>query len=277
MKIGVMQFLRLARFSPNGAYLSDESGAEVLLPKRYVSDEMTQGSLVWAFVYTDSDDRVVAITSVPKAFVGDIAALEIVDIGANGAFLSLGIPKDIFMPSKNPAHLRVGQIVVVKITLDRQNRLIARQNLATFLKPLSVKSRLKSVEILPFSRTDIGLNCVVNGRYFGIIHNTDISESAQIGAKIHGIIKKIHSDGKCDLALPRDINHAKERIIAALEGNGGVLRLDFRTPSDEIYRTLKLSKKAFKTAANALVRDGKAKFSKDSSGNITLIATHIKA
>lgn len=265
-----MQHLKVARFSKNGAYLIDDDKVEVLLPNRYITPEVTIDSLVWVFVYTDSDDRIVAITTIPKGFLGDILALDVIDIGSNGIYLDLGIPKDIFMPSKNPKHFSIGQKVVIKLILDRQKRLIARQNLSDYLMPLKQDSSIKNVDILPFLKTDIGFNCVVNKKYFGIIHNNDINQKIIIGENIQGIIKKIRSDGKVDLGIISDITSAKSSILSALEKNNNILNLDFNSTSEDINKILGISKKAFKMASNKLVKENKIKFIKDSSGKFIL-------
>lgn len=265
-----MQHLKVLRFTKNGAYLIDDDKREVLLPNRYITPEVTLNSLVWVFVYTDSDDRIVATTTIPKGFLGDILPLEIVDIVNNGIYLDLGILKDIFMPSKNPNHFHIGQKVVVKLVLDKQKRIIARQNLQDYLLPLKCDSKLKNVEILPFLKTDIGFNCVVNKKYFGIIHNNDINQKILIGEPIKGIIKKIRSDGKIDLGLSVNIDNAKLCILNALDKNNNVLNVDFHSNCEDINKILGISKKAFKTASNALVKENKIGFIKDSSSKFVL-------
>ena len=263
-----MQHLKVARFSKAGAYLVDENKNEVLLPNRYITDEVIIDSLVWVFVYSDSEDRLVAITTMPKGFVGDILPLEIVDIVENGAYLDLGIPKDLFMPSKNPASLKIGQKIVIKLTLDKQNRLIARQNLASYLEKLSANSKIKNVDILPFLKTPLGFNCVVNNKYFGIIHNNDINLKINIGEHIKGVIKKIRQDGKADLALVADMNLIKKMIVDKIRDSA--LKLNFDSSSKEIFEILGISKKLFKTATNSLIKENKAQFIKDSNGSFVL-------
>ena len=263
-----MQHLKVSRFSKSGAYLIDDDKNEVLLPNRYITDEMIIGSFVWVFVYSDSEDRLVAITTIPKGFVGDILSLEVIDIVENGAYLNLGIPKDLFMPSKNPSKLKIGQKVVIKLTLDKQNRLIARQNLDSYLKKLNINSRIKNVDILPFLKTDIGFNCVVNNEYFGVIHNNDINMKINIGDNIKGIIKKIRKDGKADLGLVSNINLAKNIILDKLSDS--VLKFNFDSNSKEIFEYLGISKKLFKSVVSSLIKENKAKFIKDSNGNFEL-------
>lgn len=254
MKIGSMQFLKIARFSAHGAYLADENGVEVLLPNAYVSDEMRENALVWAFIYTDSEDRLVATTETPKAFVGDIVALEVKDIAAHGAFLDFGLKKDIFLPCKIAP--KIGQKIVVQIALDRQNRLIARQNFDLAKMPSNFKK--KRVEILPFRHSNLGINCVIEGKFGGILHKNDINCEVVLGQNLRGIIKKIRGNGNADLGLENDFGAISRMLLARLEN--GAIPLNFKSSSEEIFMHLKISKKAFKTAAASLIKAKKARF-----------------
>lgn len=262
MRIGQMQHLKLSRFVSFGAYLIDDNGLEVLLPKSYLDSSMQINSLVWVFVYTDSEDRIVAITTIPKAFLGDIVGLEVASIANNGIYLDMGIPKDIFMPSKNPKRYQIGDKVVVKITLDKQNRLIARQNLSDYLRPFHNKGDkvIKNVKILPFLRTPLGINCVVNGKYFGMLYHSDIKGQIPLGIEIEGGIKKIRTDGKLDLILkPKD---AQSAIFGLLKSHNNKLNLHFDSPPEQIFDMLGISKKSFKTTISRLIKQKKVQFIK---------------
>ena len=262
-RIGEMQFLKIARFSNNGAYLIDDCNREILLPNKYLKEEYKENSLVWVFVYTDSEDRIIAITDMPKALLGDIVALDIVHITNTGVYLNLGIPKDLFMPSKNPSRFKIGEKIVVKIDLDKENRLIARSNLDSYLRKFQYKQKIvNDVVLLPFRKTSIGYNCVVNNKYFGIIHNNDVNSKINIGEEIKGKIKNIRDDGKLDLSLKSDFRKIEKMILEKLK-NENEIKLDFLSSKEEIFNTLGLSKKGFKRAANELVRMKKAEFIKD--------------
>ncbi|MFI3315794.1 MAG: S1 RNA-binding domain-containing protein, partial [Rikenellaceae bacterium] len=54
---GILNTLKIARFTENGAYLSDEEGEEVLLPNRYLDEKMEVDDEMEVFVYHDSENR----------------------------------------------------------------------------------------------------------------------------------------------------------------------------------------------------------------------------
>jgi predicted RNA-binding protein (virulence factor B family) len=75
LKIGDYNELEVLKETDFGFYLSSEEG-EILLPQKYVPEELTLGDKSKVFIYKDSEDRLIATTIEPKAKVGDIAYLE---------------------------------------------------------------------------------------------------------------------------------------------------------------------------------------------------------
>jgi predicted RNA-binding protein (virulence factor B family) len=64
--LGIFHELEIARFTPQGAYLMNEQGDEVLLPKKYLAPNAEEGQIVNVFVMKDSQNRRVAVTDTPK-------------------------------------------------------------------------------------------------------------------------------------------------------------------------------------------------------------------
>lgn len=100
LELGKLNTLRADRLTPHGIFLMAEDGKDVLLPQAYVTDNMKEDSLVEVFLYTDSEDRLVATTLKPKAMLDQFALLEVVDRAKFGAFLDWGLPKDLLCPTK---------------------------------------------------------------------------------------------------------------------------------------------------------------------------------
>ena len=148
--------------------------SEVLLPNKFCPSGAKVGDEVQAFIYTDSQDRFIATTQTPLATLGQIAFLRVVSVGQNGVFLDLGLDKDIFMPSKNPKSYALDSLVAVKICADKSHRLIAKKGIKDTLKPYRAKHRGAhrgtKVEILPFEISPLGVGCVVEGKYYGLLY-----------------------------------------------------------------------------------------------------------
>ena len=98
MELGKTQLLKASRTTDNGCYLMDEVGNEVLLPNAYVSSELKLGDDISVFVYKDNDQRLTATTLKPKVELEQFAFLEVMDVNAAGAFVDMGIVKQLLVP-----------------------------------------------------------------------------------------------------------------------------------------------------------------------------------
>ena len=250
---------------------------EILLPKKFCLDNAQVGQNLEVFTYTDSLDRPVATTSLPLAQLGDIATLRVVSHGEHGVFLDLGLEKDIFMPTKSPANYALGSLVVVWLGLDKAGRLIAKKDIESKLKPYKPHKKAgfyrgKKVSILPYSLSALGLSCVVESRYYGLLYaprSTDsgVDSSTKtmqthfaragfvIGEMAWAFIHKVRADGKLDLtpSSAKDTQSDEQKILHALYEHGGSLALHYDSPPESIQALLGISKKSLKRALTKLL------------------------
>ena len=96
--IGNYNKLKIARFVDFGAYLKGDNDVEILLPRKYLDEEMAIGDEIEVFVYTDSEDRLIATTERPYAIVNQFAFLQVTAVNKVGAFLDWGLSKDLLVP-----------------------------------------------------------------------------------------------------------------------------------------------------------------------------------
>jgi len=111
IEIGKINHLKVERDTDYGLFLVAQNFEEVLLPNAYViEDEMPIGSIVEVFIYTDSEDRIVATTKYPYAMLGEFGYFTVVDYQRYGAFVNWGLPKDLFVPlSQQKCHFNIGK------------------------------------------------------------------------------------------------------------------------------------------------------------------------
>ncbi|WP_104697092.1 MULTISPECIES: S1-like domain-containing RNA-binding protein [unclassified Helicobacter] len=251
MEIGLINSLYIKRFSSFGAYLVDEHQNEVLLPKKFLSPHLKIGDLIKVFIHTDSEDRIVATTQTPLAQCNQIAILKIKSIDKLGCFLDLGIDKDIFMPTKNPSLFVINQKVCVFITLDKQKRLIAKLGVKNFLKPFyNFRKKYLKLPAFGFEKTPLGIGCVVDNQYYGILYQQELKAPVQMLEPIDVLIKKVRKDGKLDLKL--DYLDSTKHLISVLKKNK-VLNFNYDSSPQDIQETFKMSKKLFKKTISDLI------------------------
>jgi predicted RNA-binding protein (virulence factor B family) len=281
IKIGSYNTLKVARKSENGLYLvADDSlshrrcsfapiqrrqlNKEVLLPNAFVTDDMELFSEIKVFVYTDSEDRVVATTQTPKLTVGEFEFLEVVDVTSFGAFVDIGLQKDILVPKKmQKGNLKVGQKYLFALTVDLQSdRLIADMRIHRYLdkEPTHAK-HLKAVELLIIAKTPMGYKVIANNAFEGMIYNNEIFSKVEVGQRLKGYLVKVRKDGKLDFSInPIGKNRADEnsqKVIDTLKLHNGFLPFGYKSDANDIVKTFGMSKKAFKSSLTKLLETNK--------------------
>jgi predicted RNA-binding protein (virulence factor B family) len=260
--IGKINTLRINRATDNGLYLQAmDNDDEVLLPNAYVKDEMLLDDLIDVFIYTDSEDRIIATTLTPKAMFGEFAYLKVVDKTKFGSFLDWGLPKDLFVPLKEQKDLQINKSYLFYINFDQKTqRLIATQKIGKHLddKPTNLIKN-QEVDILIFAKTPLGYKAIINQCYTGMIYKNEIFEDITLGENRKAYVKEIRNDGKIDLTLQltgKDADKvATKKIIDILKKSDGKISLNYKSDPDEIKRYFSLSKKAYKRALTKLKED----------------------
>ena len=257
--VGEINKLAVYRKSEPGIYLISEDREEVLLPNAYVTNEMELGSFLDVFIYTDSEDRLVATTLDPYLYVNEFAYLEIVDTAAFGAFVDIGLPKDILVPkNKQRSIFHKGHFKVLKMILDEKtDRLIATEKytLDQDIKGLEEKDE---VEILVYSKTPLGYKVIVNDLYDGMIFHTEIFENVYFGDRKRAYVKKIRDDNKLDISLQEIGKKVKDdKVYELLVQNGGKMNFTYKSDAEDIKKAFGVSKKAFKATLTKLLNDEK--------------------
>lgn len=263
LKIGSHNQLKANRQTDNGWYLSDGE-TEVLLPVKYVPDGMEEGSMIEVFVYTDSEDRPVAVTDLPKATVGEIASLKVVDVSDHGAFMDWGLEKDLFVPFREQqVKMKKGQKYPVRVCLDhRSGRVIGTSKLRSFLEtPDDTLEEGQEYQGLIYDKTDLGYKIVFAGRFDGLLYENEVFSPMQAGDEVNVYLRKVREDGKADLSL-RPIGYAAVKdsvnpVYDKLEEAGGYLPYGDHSDPDDIRQKFGMSKKQFKKVIGALYKAGK--------------------
>lgn len=264
LKIGDYNTLEIVKMVEFGAYLYS-SGTEILLPKKYVPAEAEIGQMIEVFIYTDSEDRLIATTLKPIAKVGEFAYLEVMDNAAFGSFIEIGIEKHILVPlSEQPLRMEVGKKYVMYVYLDKiTGRMVASARLNRFVeKEVMDLKENQAVPVLVANPTDLGFNVIVDNLYWGLVYHSDIFKQISIGDSLMGYVKKIREDNKLDIVLQAQgfkqaISSDTQTILNVLAENKNVLYLSDKTEPEVIYKTLGMSKKAFKKAIGVLYKDDK--------------------
>lgn len=248
----------------SAGYLLSDGETEVLLPLQYATPNLSVGDDLLVFVYLNKEGALVATTQKPYACAGDFAWLKVVDENRDGAFMDLGIDKDVFVPNREQKRkMQKGEGYVVYIYLDEQTgRLLASSRLSDFVETedVDVEER-EEVSLLIADATDLGFNAIINNKYIGLLYRNEISSYLHPGDVRKGWIKRFRVDGKIDLSLQplgfEYILDLRDTLFEELQKSGGTIPLGDKSTPEEIYQRFQISKGAFKKAIGGLYKERK--------------------
>lgn len=265
IKLGEINTLQILRDSPHGFFLSTNEDEEaILLPKKFCPDDAQIGDELEVFVYTDSEDRLIATTIYPKAFVNEFIYAQVVSIENFGAFVDIGLDKDLLVPkNRQKRAFRLDEFRIIRIVIDEKSeRLIGVEKITSFLHNQDcILEQNDEVSILVFAKTPLGFKCIINNSFEGMIFHNEIFQDIQIGTKTKAFIKFISPDKKIDLSL-REVGQKAgikdcEQILNILKEHDGKMNFSYKSSPENIKNTFSLSKKAFKKTLTTLLEQNK--------------------
>ncbi len=272
LKLGRKNTLKAAWRVDFGMYL--EGGGydgKILLPERYVPEDLKVGDEIEVFLYLDNEERLIATTLEPKAMVGDFAYLEVSWVNEYGAFLDWGLMKDLFCPFREQKRrMEKGRSYIVHVHIDEESyRIMASAKVEKYLSPVPLPGRYDSkedaplkvdqeVELLVWQKTDLGFKVIIDNQYGGLLYDTQVFRDIHTGDRVKGYISRIRPDGKIDCVLQKSgrqhtVDFA-DRLLRYLETQGGRCRLGDKSDAEEIKEQFGVSKRTYKQAVGDLYK-----------------------
>ncbi len=200
------------------------------------------------------------LTTVPNVKVGDLLTLRVKSLTPAGAFLDVGLQKDLLLPrSLHEDDLEEGELCLVKVLQNPDGTLFAKEKLEDELsnETLSVVEK-EVVEMLVYKETPLGYQMIIKGKHLGLLHKNETFKELYAGDKVEGFIKKIKEGNQIDVVLGRPgysrVETETDPILLALEAANGFLPYHDKTSPEVIYSKFGMSKKTFKMAIGKLYR-----------------------
>ncbi|GMN05423.1 S1-like domain-containing RNA-binding protein [Croceitalea sp. MTPC5] len=270
IQLGNYNELTVNRSTSVGVFLEDDDGTEILLPNKYVPENVKLDEKLTVFCYLDSQERPVSTTLKPFIIRNSFAFLKVVEVNSIGAFLDWGLEKHLFVPYREQrVKMEAGRWYVVYCYLDEQSfRLTASSKIDKFLsnEEISVKYN-DEVEILVSRKTELGWEVIIGHKHKGLLFFDEVFRPIAIGDTLKGYIKRIREDKKIDISLQalgsKMLDATASLIYKKLLEEDGFLPLHDKSLPEEIKRKLQLSKKAFKKGVGVLYKDRKITIQED--------------
>lgn len=271
IELGKKQKLTVVKSVDFGVYLGEDMQADaknrVLLPSRQVPEGTKEGDSIEAFIYKDSQDRLIATTKEPKLQVGQTAVLKVSQVTRIGAFLDWGLEKDILLPFKEQtAKVKKGDEVLVALYVDKSGRLCATMKVYEKLRTDSPYKKDDHVEGIIYETSDnFGVFVAVDNCYSALIPKREAFGRLKVGDRVSARVVKVREDGKLDLSVREkaflQMDEDAALIMKRMEEYGGKLPFNDKADPELIKQEFGLSKNAFKRAVGRLLKEGRIKIS----------------
>lgn len=269
-EIGKINTLEVVRETDNGFYLDGQNLGEILMPRKFITDEVRSQGWADVFVYTDSEDRLVATTENPLVKVGEFAFLSVVAVTRFGAFLDWGLPKNLLVPfSEQRAKMVEGRSYLVYVYIDLQtNRIAATAKINKYLDNTPPEYKIgEEVDLLIAEETDLGYKAIINSEHWGILYKNQLYRTIRTGDTMKGFVNKVRDDEKIDLLLEKPgyekVDAISQKILDELKQNRGFMAVTDNTSPDMIKALFGISKKNFKKAIGSLYKNRMITFDSD--------------
>lgn len=272
IELGKIQELEVVRIKEFGVYLSESARetASVLLPKKQVPEGTEIGDKIMAFIYKDSEDRLIATVEIPRLQVGGTAVLEVREVSKIGAFLDMGLEKDLLLPFREQSHpVRKGEKCLVALYVDKSGRLAATMRVYSYMSNQSPYKKDDQVTGRIYEiNENIGAFVAVDNRYYGLIPKQELFQNMREGDEIEARVIRVRDDGKLDLSVRQKAYMQMEtdavKVMQVIEEFDGVLPFNDKARPETIRREFNMSKNEFKRAVGKLLKEGKIRITEKS-------------
>lgn len=271
-ELGKKQELLVVKQVEFGVYLGETQNAEdrILLPKKQVPEGTKLYETIEVFIYKDSNDRIIATVNEPKLQLGQLAVLEVLEVGKIGAFLDWGLEKDLFLPFKEQtSRVKEGDHCLVALYIDKSQRLCATMNVYEYLELDSPYQKEERVTGTIYEESEeFGLFVAVDNKYSALISKKEAYGNLKIGDIIQARVINVKEDGKLDLSVREkaylQMDEDSKLVMEAIEKCGGELPFNDKVSPEVIKKEFNLSKNAFKRAVGRLLKEGRIEITNNS-------------
>ena len=271
MNLGQYNNLTILRITTVGADLGDDFDNDVLLPNKYLTQQMSVGENIDVFLYKDSEDRLVATTQKPFITLNEFAYLKVKQVTPYGAFLDWGLEKDLLVPFREQTNkLEEDKYYLIYLMLDTStDRLVATAKTnKRFSTDVSEIELNKEVKLLICETYELGVKVIVEGKFLGIIYHSDLNRKLRRGDIEVGYVYNKREDGKLDVRLEKSgyekVEPSSQRLFALIKNRNGILYLTDKSDPDDIRDQVGMSKKTFKQAVGNLYKNKLIQLNSDS-------------
>jgi len=265
IKLGEYNNLTVVRKSDLGYMLTD-GNEEVLLHFSQSLSEHKDNEEVKVFIYADKKERPTATEINPSATIEEAGFAKVVDVIPNvGVFVNINTPKDILVSKDNLPYNtelwpQVDDLLFIRLKI-KKNSLIGKP-----LNRFDIISLHKGVNYLEQEQVnahvckiaDSGISLITNDMMYVFVPETQLRGKYRLGEAVTvTITKPLDNEYYGTLNQHKEflIDTDRELIVEYMKNHGGSMPLTAKSSSEDVFKYLKMSRKAFKRAYGGLYKD----------------------
>lgn len=265
INLGKYNKLKVVRKSDLGYMLSDGTD-EILMHFKQANGELEIGKEITVFVYSDKEKRPCATMEEVKATISEPGFVKVIEVLPKiGVFVDNNTTKDVliskdYLPYGEETWPQVDDMLFIRLK-EKKNILVGKP--LNRFDILELHSEFKYEDY----QSVLGYVCRINEKGIGIVTVdkvyvfvplSQLRGVYRMGQEVNVTITKVVS-GECYGTLNAHkevlVDTDKQLILDYLKSHHGVMKLSAKSSSEEIERTLKMSRKAFKRALGSLYKE----------------------
>ena len=265
IKLGEFVTLKMKRKSDLGFMLTDGEN-EVLLHYSQSLKEHNINDEVKVFIYADKERRLTATEIEPSVTLsksGYVTVKEI--IPGVGLFVNINTPKDVlisrdYLPYDEALWPEIGHKLYVRLKIKKDTltaKILNKYEIKDLHKNV-IYNEYDEVAGIVISIVEKGIGILTNDLMYVFVPNSQFRGSHKLGEEVNVKITKALDNeyyGTLNKQKEDMIDSDKEIIINYMNDHHGVMKLTAKSSSEDVEKTLKISRKAFKRAYGGLYKD----------------------
>ncbi|MDY6065916.1 MAG: S1-like domain-containing RNA-binding protein [Finegoldia sp.] len=264
-KLGEREDLRIKRIGKDLVLDKEGEKDHVLMDKRELEKKDKIGDKINVFIYNDSH-QLRATKKEPYLKLGEIGHLEVVATTKIGAFMDIGLDKDVLLPFKEQtSRVYKNQKYLAYLYIDKSNRLALTMRIRNYLQTDSPYQKDDWVDGVVYNVVDdIGVFVAVDNKYEGMIAIDEVVGLVNIGDPVKCRVVGKKDDGRLNLSFNelsyKRIDSDSELILKEIYENDGYIPFNDKSDPNKIKARFKMSKSSFKRAVGSLLKENKVEF-----------------
>ena len=265
INLGKYNKLKVVRKSDLGYMLTDGTD-EILMHFRQTTQELENGKEITVFVYTDKEKRLCATMEEVKSTIVEPGFVNVIEVLPKiGVFVDNNTTKDVliskdYLPYSEENWPQIDDTLFIRLK-EKKSVLVGKPLNRFDILELHSEFKYEEYQVVQ------GYVCRINEKGVGIVTVdkvyvfvplSQLRGVYRMGQEVNVTITKI-INGECYGTLNAHkeilVDTDKEIILSYLKSHHGVMKLSAKSSSEEIEKTLKISRKAFKRALGSLYKE----------------------